>query len=216
MKTTLKATVGAAALLITVGTLAGWNRAETTAETSVATAETAAAKTYRVDPVHTTVLFKIRHGGLSNFYGRFNAISGGIEFDKKDLANGSMSFTVDTGSIDTNSKTRDGHVKGADFFNSRQYDEATFTSTSIAAKGDGRYEVRGEFSFHGETAPVTVELFDFSTGQQQGKDALGFEAHFSFKRSEFGITKYVDSSNPEAGPLGDTVQVIVSLEAVAG
>ena len=34
------------------------------------------AENYVIDPVHTTVLFRIAHAGVSNFYGRFNAIEG--------------------------------------------------------------------------------------------------------------------------------------------
>ena len=35
-----------------------------------------AADTFKVDPVHTFVLFSVQHLGIANTYGRFNDISG--------------------------------------------------------------------------------------------------------------------------------------------
>lgn len=183
-------------------------------ETNSAELENLAAKVYSVDPVHSNILFKIRHGNLAYFYGHFDTFTGTIRIDPRNIKGADFNFTVQTDSVDTNNANRDGHVKNADFFNARQYPEATFTSTSVTETGEGVYELKGDFSFHGETLPITAQLTDVSFGKQQGKDAMGFHAVFSIQRSEFGIMKYVDTDNPEAGPLGDRVEIIVSLEAV--
>ena len=34
-----------------------------------------AADTYQIDPVHSSVLFKVRHLNVADFYGRFNDVS---------------------------------------------------------------------------------------------------------------------------------------------
>ena len=44
-----------------------------------------AADTFKVDPVHTFVLFSVQHLGIANTYGRFNDISGTVVFDKDNL-----------------------------------------------------------------------------------------------------------------------------------
>lgn len=178
--------------------------------------ENLAAKEYSVDTVHSNILFKIRHGGIAYFYGHFDTFSGTVRIDPRNIKGADLSFTVQTDSVDTNNRTRDGHVKNADFFNARQYPQATFTSTEIIELSEGVYELKGDFAFHGETHPVTATLTDVAFGQQQGKDAMGFHAVFSINRSDFGIMKYVDSDKPEEGPLGDKVEVIVSIEAVNG
>lgn len=209
----------AALLTASAATLAGFgiNSSGTAVETSVSTnTENLAAKEYSVDTVHSNILFKIRHGGLAYFYGHFDAFSGTIRIDPRNIKGADFSFTVETDSVDTNNSSRDGHVKNADFFNARQYPEATFTSTSVTELSEGIYELKGDFSFHGETHPVTAELTEVSFGKQQGKDAMGFHAVFTINRSEFGIMKYVDSDKPEEGPLGDKVEIIVSIEAVNG
>jgi len=221
MKQALKTTFAAVVLLGTAGTLAGWgsmNIARATGvEATTASAETDTAvisRVYEVDPVHTNVLFKIRHGSVSNFYGRFNEVKGTVEFDKLHVERSSINFTVQTESVDTNSRTRDGHIKGADFFNARQFPEATFKSTAIEEIGDGEYKLTGEFSLQGKTVTIEANMHDIRTGKFRDFDVLGIEATFTIKRSDFGITKYLDADDPEKGPLGDSVEITVAIEAV--
>ncbi len=37
--------------------------------------------TYKVDPVHSSVVFSIKHIGVTDFYGRFNEVSGTVTLD---------------------------------------------------------------------------------------------------------------------------------------
>ena len=211
-----KATLAASVLTLAGSALVGFglNSSGAAVETASSTTTSAAAGEYAVDIVHSNILFKIRHGGLAYFYGHFDTFSGSISIDPDNIENAKFNITVETGSVDTNNKSRDGHVKNADFFNARQYPKATFTSSSIKETSNGVYELKGNFDFHGVTNPVTATLTDVTFGSQQGKDALGFHAVFSISRSDFNITKYVDADNPEGGPLGDSVEIIVSVEAV--
>lgn len=214
MKQTLNVSIAAITLIATACALVGWNSTNSQDEKQATskTADTATIREYKVDPVHSNVVFKIRHGA-SNFYGHFNEIKGTINFDKDKIENSTMSFTVATASVDTHNNGRDGHVKGADFFNVRQYPEATFTSTSINPLGDGVYKVTGEFTLHGTTKTIEAKLIDIRTGKFRRSDVIGVEARFTIKRSDFGMTKFLDTDNPESGPLGDTVVMIVAIEA---
>lgn len=169
--------------------------------------------TFTVDPVHSNVLFKIRHGSVSNFYGRFNQIDGAIEFDGKDIANSTMNFKVPVSSVDTNSRVRDGHIKDAEFFNARQFKDITFESTSITAKEPDTYELKGNLTLHGITKEVTATLIDVRTGVFRDHDVLAFEARFSIQRSDYEIMKYLAKDLSDSGPLGNTVELIVAVEA---
>ncbi len=224
MKHALRAPLAAVALTTTIAALAGWNTlgAASTTEASAALAgaatvqtnaqTNAAAKVYSVDPVHSNIIFKIRHAGLTNFYGRFNDLSGSVRLDKRNIPGATIEIAVDMGSLDTKNAKRDAHVKGADFFNARQYPKATFTSTSITEGGEGGFELTGDFTLHGQTRPVTATMSPVETGEMQGKAMMGFEARFSIKRSDYGITTYIDTANPEDGSLGDTVEIVVAIE----
>lgn len=206
--------------VIGLGVLLGWGtRGDVATDATINEqrsegVESASSRLYEVDPTHTNVIFKIRHGSVSNFYGRFNETQGKIQFDSDHFENSTMSMVVQMNSIDTHNRVRDGHLKGADFFNVRQFEEAKFQSTSITPKGKDKYEMLGKLTLQGQTKPIKVELRDIRTGTFNGFDVIGVEARFTVKRSDFGITKYLDSSNPEGGPLGDVVEVIVGIEAV--
>lgn len=214
MKQRLNVLVATVALVATAGVLVGWNATNTQdkAQESIKAAASTTTREYVVDRVHSNIIFKIRHG-VSNFYGRFNDFKGTIQFDKDNIENSSMTFTVQTDSVDTNSSNRDGDLTGAGFFNSRQYPENTFTSTSIKSLGDGVYKLTGEFTLHGTTKTIEAKMFDIRTGQFRRSDVLGLEVQFKFKRSDYGITRYLDADNPESGPLGDTIELIVAIEA---
>lgn len=174
---------------------------------------TAATKTYAADPVHSNVLFKIRHGSVTNFYGRFNEIKGTIEFDEKNVANSSMEFVIPASSVDTNNKSRDGHIQDAEFFNARQFKNISFESTSITEKSDGVYTLTGELTLHGVTKEIDATLAEVRTGTFRDRPVIGFEARFTIQRSDFEIMKYLADDLSDSGPLGNTVEIIVAVEA---
>lgn len=208
--------LGSLATAACLAPLGAWSSVESL-EARVPGFEAGADQTvYEVDPVHSSVVFKIRHNNLSNFYGRFNIIKGEIHFDAENPAESTFAFTVPTASIDTHNADRDGHLKNADFFNSRQFPEITFTSTGVKKVLDNAYEVTGDLTLQGVTRPVTATLTDLTTGKAQDADALGFQADFSIQRSDFGMTKYLAPDNSDNGPVGNTVHLIVSIEAIAG
>lgn len=214
-------TAFAAGLLTLAGAgavLGGWTSSTTAATETMttATAERGETVTYGVDPVHSNVLFKIRHAGVSNFYGQFQKFTGEIEFDKADFTASSVSFEIDVESVSTDNSKRDEHIKGADFFNARQYPKTTFKSTSITDNGDGTYSMTGDMTLFGQTKSITAIVADLATGTMRGTPILGFEATFQLKRSDWGMTKYLADDGGEGGALGNTVSITVAVEADAG
>lgn len=177
-------------------------------------AKASVAGNYKVDPVHSSVHFVIRHAGVANFYGRFNELEGTFSIDPENPSSSSMSFTVNTASVDTNSDGRDNHLRSADFFNARQFPTATFTSTSFTPAGDGLWQVAGNFTLLGETRPVTARLDFLGTGRFRQSDIAAFEASLEIKRTDFGMTTYVADDGGEGGALGNTVTILLSVEGV--
>ena len=166
-----------------------------------------AADTYTADPVHSSVVFKVKHMGTSTAWGRFNALAGSFTLDSADPSKSKMSFTVKADSVDTNNKARDNHLKSPDFFNAAQYPDITFASKTVAKSADG-YEVSGTMTFHGVTKPLSFVLVPTGTGKDmKGTAIAGVDATFTLKQSDFGITKM-------AAAIGDEVTVFVSIEGV--
>lgn len=176
-------------------------------------AKASAAGTFNVDPVHSSIHFMINHAGIANFYGRFNEFSGSFTMDSENPGASSLEFTVKVETVDTNNQGRDDHLRAPDFFNARQFPEAKFKSTSFSpGSGEGQWVVEGNLTIHGETKPVTVNLNWLGTGTFRNNDIAAFEANFTFKRGDFGMTTYLADDGGDDGPLGNTVTVLVSVE----
>src|SRR5437762_14145242 len=115
-----------------------------------------AADTFKVDPVHSFVLFSVQHLGIANTYGRFNDISGIVVFDRDNPSNSSVELSVPVESLDTNNAIRERSLKSPDFFNAKQFPTITFKSTKIEGSGD-TLKVSGDLTLRGVTKPLTVE-----------------------------------------------------------
>jgi polyisoprenoid-binding protein YceI len=218
--TSIKQIAAASALSLTLAgsvfALAGWTSTESmTSESLITTASSSEAKLYDVDNSHSSVNFKIVHGQLANFYGRFNDFKGTISLDESEMTNSSIEFEVTISSIDTNNRTRDGHLKDADFFNSRQFRKATFSSSAITETEKGVYEVTGDLTLRGVTNTITATMTDLKSGSFQGADKIGFEVNFSLKRGDYEINKYLAPGGGEGGPLSNTVDLLIAIEAAA-
>jgi polyisoprenoid-binding protein YceI len=170
---------------------------------------TRAADTYQVDPVHSAVAYRVKHLNVSYALGRFNNIAGSFVLDSADPAQSKFDFTVKTDSIDTGNPARDGHLKGPDFFNARQFPTITFKSKSVASAGENQYEVKGDLTLHGVTREVTLKVEKTGEGPgMRGGKLAGLFTEFTLKRSDFGMKNMV-------GPVGDEVTVVVSVEGGA-
>src|SRR5438552_2325119 len=111
-----------------------------------------AADTFKVDPVHTFVLFSVQHLGIANTYGRFNDISGTVVFDKDNPSKNSVELSVPVESLDTHNSIRERSLKSPDFFDAKQFPTMTFKSTNIEGSGD-TLKVSGDLTIHGGTCP---------------------------------------------------------------
>jgi polyisoprenoid-binding protein YceI len=164
------------------------------------------ADTYQVDTTHSSMVFRVKHLGLANFYGRFNAISGSFTLDD-DAAKNTFQIQIQTDSVDTANAKRDQHLKSLDFFNSKQFPTITFKSTQVKKSGDASFDVTGDLTLHGVTKPVTAKVTKTGSGVNQAKKpAVGAEAELNIKRSDFGMSFMLEG-------LGDDIFIIVSLEA---
>ena len=175
----------------------------------------AVAPSYGVDGVHSGVIFSVRHAGVSNFRGRFNKLNGSFTFDPADPTAGSFSAEIPVASVDTGNEKRDEHLQAADFFNARQFPVASFESSAIGVTDTpGVYSLAGDLTMHGVTKAIEAELHWIGTGTFRGKDTAGFDAKFSIKRSDFGITTYLAPDGGEGGGLGNTVELTIFVEGV--
>ncbi|MEM8852076.1 MAG: YceI family protein [Pseudomonadota bacterium] len=168
--------------------------------------------TYVVDPTHTSILWKVNHLGFSNYTGTFarDAIDATITLDASDVANSSVSVTVNGQEVETlhpAAKDFNAEIESEMFINSDAHPQITFTSSSIEVTGDNTANITGELTLAGQTHPLVLEttLNGAKDHPMSGNPTIGISATGVVKRSEWGVTSLV-------GPIGDDVVVEIQGE----
>jgi polyisoprenoid-binding protein YceI len=161
---------------------------------------------WKVDPVHSFVVFRVRHNNVANAYGMFIGPTGSFTIDGAKPESSVIEVTVQAEKVSTGVDKRDDHLRSPDFLNAREFPTITFRSTSFKSAGENAYDVTGDLTFLGQTRPVTARLHVLGTGKGQRGEVMGAEATFTIRRSDFG-NKFM------VGPLGDEVHLTVALEA---
>ena len=167
-----------------------------------------AQDTYKIDPVHSEVSFKIRHL-LAKTSGRFTKFSGTIKVDTADISKSSVEVTIEVASINTDNADREKHLKSPDFFDVEKYPAITFKSTSVKEVVKGKLEVTGDFTLHGVTRRITFPITNAGTqpGMQPGTVVAGFiDGALTINRNDYGIKTF-------PGALGDEVAISLNVEA---
>ena len=144
---------------------------------------------YKLDPAHTTVLFKINHLGMSTFVGRFNSVDASLDFDPKNMANAKLSAIITVASIDANNKDLEETLRGSSWFNTEKFPQAFFKTVSTQTIDEGHTKFVGDLTLHGITSPIEIDVSFNGGGDNMltGKYTVGFSATTSFNRSVFGI-----------------------------
>jgi polyisoprenoid-binding protein YceI len=146
-----------------------------------------AADEFKIDPVHSSVRFTVKHMMISTVPGRFGDFAGTILLDDKDLSKSSVNVTIKSASISTDNAQRDTHLKSADFLDAEKFPEITFQSKSVAKKGDA-YVAHGTLTIRGVAKEVDLP-FSLSgpvTGPR-GK-MLGADASLTINRMDYGVS----------------------------
>lgn len=170
--------------------------------------------TWKLDPSHTEVKFKIKHLVISSVTGYFNNFSGTVETTQDDFSDAKVSFEADINSISTKNEQRDGHLKSADFFDAANHPKLTFASTSISKKDDTDYELTGNLTIRGVTKPITLKVEYNGTVKGFGVDEVAaFELEGKINRKDFGL---IWNGLTETGGVvvGDEVKLDITAELV--
>ena len=168
--------------------------------------------TWTIDPAHSTVGFVARHLMVTKVRGRFTDFSGTITIADDPLQS-SVEAIVQLESVSTGDAGRDGHLKGADFFDTDFHKTMEFRSTSIRQNGSD-YVLNGDLTIKGVTKPVSFELeFDGVNADPWGNTKVGFTAETEINRKDWGLEWNVAL---EAGGVvvSDKVRLHIDAEAV--
>ncbi len=79
--------------------------------------------TWKVDPIHSSVEFHVKHLGIATVKGQFKAFEGTLEVSDSGVR---AYGTVEVASVDTREPQRDEHLRSADFFEVESFPQITF------------------------------------------------------------------------------------------
>ena len=162
---------------------------------------------YKLDKDHAALLFKINHMGFSSYVGRFNVFDVSLDFDPNNIENSRIEAIVDMGSIDVNHPDFAATLNGEVWLDTQRFPQAIFRSLSVEKSTKEQLLVRGELTFLGKTKAVTMvaKLNGAANNPLTRQYTLGFAANLRFKRSDFGLKKFIPV-------VGDEVEIEIHSE----
>jgi polyisoprenoid-binding protein YceI len=165
------------------------------------------AGSYRIDPEHAALLFKIDHLGFSQLVGRFDRFDATLDFDPKQPGAAVLTVLVEVASIDLNLPEFEQELRGPGWFDVAQFPQARFVSHAIAITGANTGRITGDLTLHGVTRPITLDVTLNGAGDSliTGRYSIGFAASGTLNRSEFGLGAY-------APAVGDAVVLEIHAE----
>ena len=167
---------------------------------------------YKLDPVHTRVLFAVSHAGFSQSLGTVSGSTGTIQFDPADWSTAKLSVSVPMTRLDMGDSGWNRAVTERGLLDVADYPAATFVSSRIVPKDSNHASVCGTMTLHGVARDICMDV----TLNQVKREAMppfhrtaGFSAVATLSRKAFGI---------DAWPtvIGDEVQLRIEAEGVLG
>ncbi|MEM8792583.1 MAG: YceI family protein [Pseudomonadota bacterium] len=166
------------------------------------------AANYAIDPVHTSIGFKIGHLGFAFLTGRFDTFEGNYSFDADAPGQSQVSVKIDTASVNTNFTERDNHLRSNDFLAVGDFPEATFVSKSIEVTGEETGIITGDLTLRGVTREVAIEAAFVGAGEDPwGGHRSGFQGSTKIALADYGI-------DFDLGPSGREVELILNIEGI--
>lgn len=181
-------------------------------ELAAAGAPAVRAAEYALDPTHTSVVFEAAHFGISTSRGRFERITGSVQFDRA-ARSGSVEVVVATASLSTGVAALDERLRGPEFLDVQVHPSAIFVAERLVFDAAGAnakvVEVPGRLTLLGRTEPVTLRATAFNCylNLLLRREVCGGDFEATLQRSGWGMDRAV------AG-VPETVRLLVQVEAI--
>lgn len=140
--------------------------------------------TWKIDPTHSEIGFKVKHMMISTVSGNFTNFDASVQSDSENFKDAKFNFSTKIDSIDTKNADRDTHLKSDEFFGAEKFPEMTFKSKSF--DGD---KITGDLTIRDVTKEVTLDTdFNGVAVDPYGQTKAGFELTGSISRKDFNLT----------------------------
>jgi polyisoprenoid-binding protein YceI len=178
------------------------------------------AGAYQIDLQHTRLLFRVNHLGFSTYTALFTEVSADLAFDPAAPEAMKITASVPVASLETHNPDAklnfNDVLTGPEFLDAGQFPQISFVSTKVVLTGEHQADVTGDFTLHGVTKPLTLQVVYNGGWGDMPLDAgarIGFSVTGSFKRSDFGVGFGVPPEGSTMG-VGDRVDIVLEAEFI--
>ncbi|MGV8959686.1 MAG: YceI family protein [Stenotrophomonas sp.] len=164
---------------------------------------------YRLDPLHTRVMFAIDHAGFSHALGTVSGSDGELVFDPDDWAAARLQVSIPLNRLDLGDAKWNQAALARNLLDGERYPQARFVSTRIEALDPQHANVTGELTLRGVTREVTLAVTLNALKRHPlppFRRTAGFSATATLSRAAFGIDAWKSM-------IGDEVQLRIEVEA---
>jgi polyisoprenoid-binding protein YceI len=167
-----------------------------------------------IDPMHSEIMFKVRHMLITNVSGTFDMYQATMLADAPDFSDMQIQFEAEVSSINTRNDHRDDHLRSNDFFDAINNPSLRFESTGIRRKEAHIYDLDGTFTIRGVQKPITLKVeFTGTALDLYGQRKAGFEISGLINRNDFGLTW--NATTEDGGlALAEEVQLAISAQMI--
>lgn len=172
--------------------------------------------TYTLDKAHASLIFTVNHLGFSHYTARFTKFDATLQLDVANPSASTLTATVDPRSLTLENPPPGftDELKGPQWLDTAKFKEITFKSTALTMTGPNTAQVTGDFTLHGVTKPIVLDV-TFNGGYRgfelDPHGRVGFSAKGVLKRSEFGIAYGIPAPGTTMG-VSDEVNVTIEAE----
>jgi polyisoprenoid-binding protein YceI len=173
---------------------------------------------YKMDPAHSSLIFRVDHMGFSKYTLRFRRFDAQLRLDPRNLAATQLTATVDPRSIETDfpdpKYNFNAELAGPQWLDAAQFPEIAFRTTRVEDLGNQAMRVHADLTMRGVTRPIVLDATYNGgyVGHPMDPHArVGFSAHGVLRRSEFGIAGGIPQAGANMG-VGDRVAVTIESE----
>jgi polyisoprenoid-binding protein YceI len=169
---------------------------------------------WKIDPAHSEINFTVRHMMISNVRGRFEKLSGTVDFVEDNPTRSTVDVQIEVASINTKESARDTHLKSPDFFNAEKYPYLTFKGKKAEVLDANHGQVTGDLTIRDVTKEVVLDVeYSGQAKNPWGLVSAGFSATTVINRKDWGLTWNVGLET--GGVLvGDEIKINIEVEIV--
>lgn len=172
---------------------------------------------YVVEKSHASVVLRASHMGFSTYTTRFSRFDAELDFDPAHIEASKVTATIDAASFEMDMAPQMclDIMKGPKMLDTATFPQIVFRSQQVRATGAKSLEINGTLTLHGVTRPIVL------TGSYNGGYAglagmdpqarIGFSAHGTLKRSDYGIDFGIPAPGTTIG-VGDDVEFSIEAE----